>query len=229
MKTLKSGSRGAMVGVLQDMLTRCGETPGKIDGAFGKNTLAAVKSFQKKKRIKVDGVAGLATFEQLYMQTGDVPCSPHFDFKKEIDRPHRADKAKYYKPMPKLYYANAQELFFDLEEIRAELNRLYHGNGEIVLITRSGYRGKEYNKAVGGAGGSKHLTGEAVDFYAKRGGVSFVPNCYQIGRVMEKMNRGGTGYGSNNNVHYDIRQGRTRWWYSYKNWTAWERNQGKRA
>ena len=49
MKTLKSGSRGAMVGVLQDMLTRCGETPGKIDGAFGKNTLAAVKSFQKKK------------------------------------------------------------------------------------------------------------------------------------------------------------------------------------
>jgi peptidoglycan hydrolase-like protein with peptidoglycan-binding domain len=234
--TLKRGSRGRMVALLQDMLKKCGANAGETDGVFGKKTQTALKAFQRAQRISADGKAGLQTFERLYKLTGDVPRSEHFNFKTEFDRPHRADKAKFYVPCPLKYYANAQELFFEMEDIRAELNRLYGGNGrEVRLITLSGYRGTAYNKACDGAKASKHLTGEGLDFYAVRVDTSTgaretrVPNCYQIGQVMEKIGKGGTGYGSNNNVHRDIRARRARWWYGYKTWALWKINQGRGA
>ena len=48
----KYGSRGNEVTQIQTKLKRWGYYNGNIDGIFGSQTLAAVKSFQKKKIIR---------------------------------------------------------------------------------------------------------------------------------------------------------------------------------
>ena len=60
---LKLGSSGPYVKFLQSALNRAGYTPIlKVDGEFGPKTLAAVKWFQAKMKIKVDGVVGNITW-----------------------------------------------------------------------------------------------------------------------------------------------------------------------
>lgn len=61
---LRMGSRGARVRELQALLVRAGH-PVKVDGDFGTATKDAVKAFQKKQRIKADGVVGPETFRRL--------------------------------------------------------------------------------------------------------------------------------------------------------------------
>ncbi|MFA3921039.1 peptidoglycan-binding domain-containing protein [Ruegeria hyattellae] len=66
MKKLKMGSKGPDVKTLQTTLNK---TPPKaklkIDGIFGVKTEAAVKAFQKAKRLKQDGIAGEKTLGAL--------------------------------------------------------------------------------------------------------------------------------------------------------------------
>ena len=51
-----------------------------------------------------------------------------------------------------------------LEDLRYTYNRLYGDEGhEIPIIINSGYRSEEVNMKCGGAKGSNHLTGCAVD------------------------------------------------------------------
>ncbi len=61
---LRMGSSGARVRELQALLVRAGH-PVKVDGDFGTATKDAVKAFQKKQRIKADGVVGPETFRRL--------------------------------------------------------------------------------------------------------------------------------------------------------------------
>lgn len=61
---LRMGSRGARVRELQALLTRAGH-PVKVDGDFGTATKDAVKAFQRKQKIKADGVVGPETFRRL--------------------------------------------------------------------------------------------------------------------------------------------------------------------
>jgi hypothetical protein len=62
---VKSGATGDLVYVLQGLLYAAGFDPGDLDGAFGSNTLAAVKKFQAAKSLTVDGDAGADTFGAL--------------------------------------------------------------------------------------------------------------------------------------------------------------------
>jgi peptidoglycan hydrolase-like protein with peptidoglycan-binding domain len=64
---LKKGSRGAEVMELQRRLTNLGYSTKGIDSVFGANTDAAVRKFQKAKKLTVDGIVGPATKKALGM------------------------------------------------------------------------------------------------------------------------------------------------------------------
>ena len=61
----KYGSRGEEVRTIQTKLKRWGYYFGNIDGIFGSGTLEAVKKFQKKNGLKVDGIAGTQTLQAM--------------------------------------------------------------------------------------------------------------------------------------------------------------------
>ncbi len=63
--TLRINSRGSQVVQLQRELKAAGFNPGSIDGAFGKNTLSAVKGYQRRYGLSVDGVVGPRTWNKL--------------------------------------------------------------------------------------------------------------------------------------------------------------------
>lgn len=65
-KTLKAGSRGNAVHLLQGMLYCRGFDPNGVDGVFGSGTTAAVKRFQTSKGLTSDGIAGANTMYALY-------------------------------------------------------------------------------------------------------------------------------------------------------------------
>ena len=62
--TLRKGSKGELVTQLQDLLSKDGADL-KIDGIFGPITLSAVKAFQKKHGLVVDGIVGPKTWAEL--------------------------------------------------------------------------------------------------------------------------------------------------------------------
>ena len=57
--------RGSDVRSLQTMLNALGYSCGRADGIFGDRTKAAVKSFQRRNGLKVDGIVGPATRSRL--------------------------------------------------------------------------------------------------------------------------------------------------------------------
>ena len=56
---------GALVKRLQRALKKAGFDPGKIDGAYGPHTVAAVFAFQKLNRLVGDGIVGPLTAQKL--------------------------------------------------------------------------------------------------------------------------------------------------------------------
>ena len=61
----KYGSRGDEVTQIQTKLKRWGYYNGNIDGIYGSQTLEAVKYFQRKNGLAVDGIAGPATLKAM--------------------------------------------------------------------------------------------------------------------------------------------------------------------
>ena len=61
----KYGSRGDEVRQIQTKLKRWGYYTGSIDGIYGNQTLNAVKYFQRKNGLTVDGIAGPATLKAM--------------------------------------------------------------------------------------------------------------------------------------------------------------------
>jgi hypothetical protein len=62
---LKRGSRGNDVKTLQTNLTKLGFPCGSIDGIFGEKTEKAVREFQKKHGLSIDGIAGPKTLGKI--------------------------------------------------------------------------------------------------------------------------------------------------------------------
>ena len=61
----KYGSRGNEVTQIQTKLKRWGYYTGSIDGIYGSKTVEAVKYFQRKNGLTVDGIAGPATLKAM--------------------------------------------------------------------------------------------------------------------------------------------------------------------
>ena len=62
---IKKGDSGNQVEEIQIMLNMINKTQLQIDGDFGAKTLAAVVSFQKKYKLKPDGIVGNMTYAKL--------------------------------------------------------------------------------------------------------------------------------------------------------------------
>jgi uncharacterized protein YcbK (DUF882 family) len=123
-----------------------------------------------------------------------IPSSKHFKLKEF----HCNDGT----PVPEEFYGNVQELMDNLEIIREHFGGLY------PIKINSGYRTPEYNKKVGGAAKSQHLTASAADII-----MSVTPRIVQEAieqlQIDEKIKQGGLGKYSVF-THYDIGK--------YRNW-----------
>ena len=85
---LKKGSSGTQVKELQTALQKLGYYTAKIDGSFGSITETAVKNFQKKYNLVIDGWVGSETCKKLqqltsnndksYSQNGVYYSNPHW-------------------------------------------------------------------------------------------------------------------------------------------------------
>lgn len=73
----KYGSRGEEVRTIQTKLKRWGYYNGSVDGIYGSQTLAAVKKFQQKNGLTVDGIAGTKTLQAMgiYNSSGNNSSS----------------------------------------------------------------------------------------------------------------------------------------------------------
>lgn len=214
--TVRYGSKGTDVVALQNKLNSIGFDCGAADGIFGKKTLAAVRLYQAAKGLEVDGIVGPQTWASLDKPSGadEKPHTEHFRFE-EFACPDGT-------PIPVQYYGNLQKLMDKLELLR-------HAIGDRPIIIRSGYRSPAYNAKVGGASGSQHVFAAAADIYCP----NRLPNCYQIALAAKPIfydsNVGGIGCGANVNLHVDVRGRRAIWWYNYKSWDSWAKNQGPRG
>lgn len=73
------GSRGQEVINIQTRLKRWGYYKGAIDGIYGYQTYKAVRLFQYKNGLKVDGVAGPETLSALGLPTGKTSATANKD------------------------------------------------------------------------------------------------------------------------------------------------------
>ena len=76
----KYGSRGSEVTQIQTKLKRWGYYNGNIDGIYGSQTTTAVKSFQRKNGLTVDGIAGTRTLNAMgiYTSSNTSPSSSSY-------------------------------------------------------------------------------------------------------------------------------------------------------
>lgn len=104
--------------------------------------------------------------------------------------------------VPAAYLPNIQKLADNLQVLRDHLGK--------PIFINSGYRTPKYNKSVGGAAASQHLTASASDIRVT-GMTSKEVHATILKLISEgKMHSGGLGL-YNSFVHYDIRKTVSRW------------------
>ena len=71
----KYGSRGEEVRTIQEKLKRWGYYTGNVDGIYGSLTVTAVKKFQQKNGLSVDGIAGPKTLAAMGIMSSSSSSS----------------------------------------------------------------------------------------------------------------------------------------------------------
>lgn len=186
---------------IQCLLTYLGYSPGDIDGANGRNTIAAVRRFQADYGLTADGDAGAATQKML---TGAV-AGTAVKMEKPVPVPIEAEKTG-------TFWDNIQ--FFTRAECRCKCGGRYcngypaemaeetmrmadeiRRRAGVPLNVNSGVRCKQHNSDVRGVWNSLHLTGQAIDLAPIGGNIS-VAKLQEIAKevMAEKLpGRGGLG------------------------------------
>ena len=73
--TSRYGSTGSEVTQIQTKLKRWGYYKGNVDGIYGSQTQEAVRYFQRKNGLKVDGIAGKNTLKAMGIYTSSSSSS----------------------------------------------------------------------------------------------------------------------------------------------------------
>ena len=186
---------------IQCLLTYLGYSPGGIDGANGKNTIAAVKRFQADYGLTADGDAGAATQKML---TGAV-AGTALKVEKPVDTMESGKKTgTFWDDIT--YFSRAEcrckcggwycngytaEMAEETMRMADEIRR----RAGVPLNVNSGVRCKQHNAEVDGVWNSLHLTGQAIDLAPIGGNIS-TTRLQEIAEQVqvEKMpNRGGLG------------------------------------
>lgn len=81
----KYGSRGTEVTQIQTKLKRWGYYSGNIDGIYGTQTVNAVKYFQRKNGLTVDGIAGPATLRAMGIMTSSGSSSSSSSYNSNLN------------------------------------------------------------------------------------------------------------------------------------------------
>lgn len=74
------GSKGSEVRLIQQRLKNWGYYSGPVDGIYGDKTFAAVKSFQRKNNLQVDGIAGKSTLAALGISSSSSSFSKNDEY-----------------------------------------------------------------------------------------------------------------------------------------------------
>ncbi|MFA8438384.1 peptidoglycan-binding protein [Pueribacillus sp. YX66] len=75
-QTLRNGSRGSQVTLLQNKLKAAGHFTSAVDGVYGPLTAQAVRAYQKANGLLVDGIAGKQTLTALNNVSGSGSSAP---------------------------------------------------------------------------------------------------------------------------------------------------------
>lgn len=157
----------------QCLLTFLGYDTGGVDGIWGEKSRYAVKDCQKELNLPADGVWGekteAAVLEAVYLYDVDMPTED--DERKNTGNPELDALfagirywtpeefrcqcgGKYCDGFPVLPDRTLLELVDDLRQKAGK-----------PAIRTSGLRCPSWNALQGGAAGSRHMTGKALDFY----------------------------------------------------------------
>lgn len=152
---------------IQHLLAYLGYNPGDCDGVIGENTRAAVQRFQGDYGLSADGNPGAATQKMLIgaiagtaakvEQSGGGMGSGTF-----------WDEIKYFKRSEPYIACPCGQCGGFPAEPKEKLMRLADAVREAAgrpMVPTSTVRCKAHNTAVGGVYNSRHLLGQAMDFY----------------------------------------------------------------
>ncbi|WP_394621964.1 D-Ala-D-Ala carboxypeptidase family metallohydrolase [Lentzea sp. JNUCC 0626] len=199
-RTLSQGASGEDVRQLQ---IRVAGYPGygavlAIDGQFGAGTKAAVTRFQQAYGLGADGVAGSATFSKIYaLQDNDcTPVNFTYDELNNCNSDWSGGNVS-----AATARANALVSMWKLQAMR-------HAMGDRPIDVNGGFRSVACNNAVGGAAGSRHLYGDAVDLGAGPQGFCALAKQARNHGFNEILGPGYTGH----NDHVHVAHKSSRFW-----------------
>jgi len=132
-QTLRQGSRGNQVKILQERLNALGYNAGKADGIFGSKTRSAVMAFQRANGLAVDGIVGPATIAKLYPPTSQPKEEKPKEEKPKEEKP-KEEKPKEEKPKteePKTEEPKTEEPKTGFKEFKPKAGELA---GKIIII-----------------------------------------------------------------------------------------------
>lgn len=160
----------------QHLLAYLGYDPGEIDGINGKNTIAAVRAFQKAEGLTPDGIAGQQTqarlLEAVFHGRVYVPpdASGGAGHKQEDKTGTFWDEIRYFSRSDPYIGCSCGKCGGFPVEPSETLMRLADKVREKAgrpMVPTSTVRCKAHNAAVGGVWNSRHLNGTAMDFYIR--------------------------------------------------------------
>ena len=168
---LDKGDRGDGVRRLQTQLNELGMGPLVVDGIFGLGTDEAVREFQLRAGLVVDGVVGPATWlallgdddedeDDIQRLTPARNLAGSYDHFSQVDQEAWAERFPNFGPDEIACKGTGKLLVNEqaldcLQELRERLGK--------PMIINSAYRSPAHNRAIGGAKKSKHMEGIAFD------------------------------------------------------------------